>query len=87
MSVWKSKIAVTVLYSHGIIERLGLEGTLNIIQSQPPAMGRVTTHQLTLCRAPSNPALSTPRDGAPTALWAAVPVPQRPLSKKFLPNI
>jgi len=37
-------------------------------------MGRAAPHQLRLPRAPSHLALSACRDGAPTALWAAVPV-------------
>ena len=49
-----------------IIEWIGLEGTLKPIHPQCPAMGRVATHQLRLPRAPSNLALSTTRDGAPT---------------------
>ena len=35
---------------------------------------------------PSNPALSTSRDGAPTALWAAVPGHHHTLSKELPPN-
>jgi len=58
-----------------------------IIELQPPAMGRAVTHQLKLLRAPSNPALSASRDGAPQLLWAAVPGPHYPLSKEFPPNI
>jgi len=48
-----------------------LEGTLKPTQLQPSALGRAAPHQLRLPRAPSNPALSLSRDGAPTALWAA----------------
>jgi len=47
-------------------------------------MGKVANHQLRLPRAPPNLALSTFRDGAPTALWEAVPVPHYTLSKQFL---
>ena len=49
-----------------MIEWLKLEGNLEIIQLQPPAMG-AAPHQLRLPRAPSNLALSASRDGAPTA--------------------
>jgi len=35
-----------------------------------PAMGRVATHQITLPRAPSNPASNASRNGAPTAFQA-----------------
>jgi len=52
-----------------------------------PAMGRAATHHVRLPRAPSSPALSASRDGAPQLLWAAVPEPHRPLSKEFLPDI
>jgi len=52
-----------------------------------PCHGLDAHHQTRLLRAPSNLTLSTSRDGAPTALWAAVPVPHHPLSKEFLPNI
>ena len=69
------------------MEWLGLEGTLKTIQFQPPAMGRIATHQIRLPRAPSSLALSTSKDGAPTALWAAVPGPHHPLSEELLPNI
>jgi len=54
---------------------------------QPLAMGRAAPHQLRLPRAPSNLALSASRDGAQQLLWAAVPVPHRPLSEEFPPNI
>jgi len=50
-----------------MIEWLKLEGNLEIIQLQPPAMGTAATHQLRLPRTPPNPALSASRDGAPTA--------------------
>ena len=57
-----------------MIEQLGLEGTLNITQLQPPAMGWLSP-LIRLPRATSNLALSTSRDGEPAALWPAVPVP------------
>ena len=57
------------IFDHRNIEWLRLEGTLKIIQLQPPAMGRTATHQCRLSRAPSN--LDVLRDGAPTALWVA----------------
>ena len=43
--------------------------------------------QTGLPRAPSNPALSNCRDGAPTALRAAVPGPHHPLNKILPPKI
>ena len=46
---------------------LRLEGTLKIIESQPPAMGRAAPHQLRLHRTPSNLALNASRDEALTA--------------------
>jgi len=52
--------------------------------SQSLAMGRAAPHQLRLPRAPSHLALSACRDGAPTALWAAVPAPHCPLRKGIL---
>jgi len=48
-----------------------------------PCHRLVATHQLRLPRAPSNLALSTSRDGASTALWAAVPRPHLSLRKGF----
>jgi len=53
-------------------------GELKAHPVPPPAMGRAAPHQLRLPRAPSHLALSACRDGAPTALWAAVPAPHRP---------
>ena len=52
-----------------------------------PCYGLDALHQFSLHRAPSSLPLSTCRDGAPTALWAAVPAPHFPLSKEFLPSI
>jgi len=46
---------------------------------QTPAMGRFSS-QLRLLRASPTLALSTAKDGPPTALWAAVPGPHHPLS-------
>ena len=71
-----------------IIE-LGLEGTLKPTSSQSFVMGRAATHQTRLPSAPSNLALSTSRDGSPTALWAAVPEPHHLCIKDFLltPNL
>jgi len=69
-----------------IIEWLRLEGTFNCIQPQPlPWAGCPPPAQA--AQGPSNLALGTSRDGAPTALWAAVPGPHHPLSEKFSPNI
>jgi len=50
-----------------ITEWFRLEGTMKIIQFQPPTTGRDTFHQLRLPRAPSNLAFITSRDGASTA--------------------
>jgi len=44
-----------------------LEGTLKIIQFQPPAVGKVASHEVRLPRAPSNLALNTSKDGISTA--------------------
>jgi len=49
------------------MEWFGLEGTLQIIWFQPPAMGRDTFHQSRVLRAPSNLVLNTAREGAATA--------------------
>jgi len=49
------------------MERFGLEGTLQITQFHPPAMGRDPFHQPRVLRAPSNLALSPAREGAATA--------------------
>ena len=53
-------------HNHRIVERFGLEGTLQITQSHSPAMDRDPFHQPRLLQAPSNPALSTAREGAAT---------------------
>ena len=64
---------MTYFEYHRNREWFGLERTLKPIQFQPPAMGRVVTHQikaLSRPRAPSNPALNTFRDGTSTAsVW------------------
>ena len=57
-------------------------GDLKAHQLQPPATGRLHP-QIGLPRAPPSPTLSASRDGAPTALWAAVPGPHHPLGKAF----
>jgi len=69
-----------------ITEWLQLEETLKIIQSQPAAMGWVPPPAQDV-QAPSSLALGTSRDGAPTALWAAVPGPHCPLIKTFVPRV
>ena len=51
---------------------LGLKGTLKPSQLQRPVMGRVATHQTRLPRAPSNLALNTSEDGAPTAFLGSL---------------
>jgi len=73
-------------WNHRIIEWLR-EGILKILQFQFSSVPTPAPHQLRLPRAPSNLALSTSRDGVPQLLWAAVPAPHCPLSKKFPPNI
>ena len=70
-----------------VIEWLSLERSLQPTQPQPPAEGRDASQQLRPPRAPSSLALSACRDGAPTALWAAVPGPHHPLSEEFHSNI
>jgi len=52
-----------------IIERLGLEGTLKTTQAQPPIVGRVATHWISLSIAPSNLALNISQMGHPQLLW------------------
>ena len=54
-------------YDHRFVEWLSLEGTLKIIELQPPAMGWLLPHQLMQPRAPSM-ALGSSREEAPTAL-------------------
>lgn len=49
-----------------------------------PALSRAAPNQLRLPRAPCTPALSTSRNGAPTALWAAFPAPQHWVKNFFL---
>lgn len=48
-----------VSHGIGIIEWFGLEGPLKIIQFQPSAIGRDSTHEIRLPRAPSSPDLRT----------------------------
>jgi len=67
-------------------EWLRLEGTPEIIELHPqPWAGLPQTSSA--AQGPSNLALNASRDGAPTALWAAVPAPHCPLSKELPPNI
>ena len=66
------------------MERLWLEETLKIIKFQTACHGLTASHGTRLPSTPSNLALSSSRDGASTALWAAVPVPYHPLSKEFI---
>lgn len=49
------------------MEWFRLEGILEVICFHPLAMGRVAIHQIRLPRDPSNLAMNTCRDGAPTA--------------------
>lgn len=49
-----------------------------------PAISRPASYQLRLPRAPCIPVLNTSTDGAPKALWAAVPA-QHPHNKRFIP--
>ena len=52
--------------NHRIIEFLSLEGTLEIIQLQPPCCGLAAPHQVRLPKAPSNLALNASKDATPT---------------------
>lgn len=65
-SIQNKNHIILVTCSHGIIECYGLGGILKPTQPQPAAMGRATSYQLNLPRAPSNFVWSTCRDGAPT---------------------
>jgi len=47
-------------------------GDLKAHSAPTPAMGRAAPHQLRLPRAPSNLAMNTSRDGAPTACLGRV---------------
>ena len=69
-----------------ILEWLGLEGTIKSTQFQPPAMTRFANHQIRQPRIPSNPALDTSSDGAPTTLGSSA-VPHCPLSKESFPKL
>jgi len=60
-------MGLILLNHHRIIECFGLEGTLQIISFQPPAMGGDPFHQSRLLQAPSNLALNTASEGAATA--------------------
>lgn len=71
---------------HRVTERFGLEGT-----SQPPPPVPTPHHGLSAPTSsepstPCNPALSASSVGAPAALCAAVPAPQRSLREEFLPT-
>ena len=69
-----------------IIEWLRLEGTFNCIQPQPlPWAGCPPPPQAAL--GPIQPGLGHLQDGAPTALWAAVPGPYHSPSEEFPPSI
>jgi len=52
---------------HRITDWFGLEGTLKIIWSNPPAMGRDPFHQPEVLPAPSSLALNPAREGPATA--------------------
>ena len=53
--------------NHGIIQWLGLEGILKMIQFQTYCRGLISTHQLRLPRTSSNLTFNNSRDGASTA--------------------
>jgi len=53
--------------NHTYTDWLGLEGTLQITQFHPPALGRDPFHQPRLPQALSNLALNPAREGAATA--------------------
>lgn len=59
-------------WDHRTIAWLGLEGAIKPIQSDALLWAELPA---TSSGCPSNPALSAFSDKAPTALWAAVPVP------------
>ena len=62
-----------------------MEGTLKPTHSPtPPWAGCPPPAQA--AQGPPNPAMSACRDGAPTALWAAVPGHHHTLSKELPPN-
>jgi len=66
---------------------VGLEGPLQPTQPQPlPWAGCPPPAEA--AQGPTQPGLSTSRDGAPTLLWAAVPGPRHPSSpsKEFPPR-
>ena len=65
-----------------ITELFGLKENIKSIQTNPLLWAGCPPPRQA-AQGPSNPALSTSRDGAPTALWAAVPRPPCPLSKEF----
>ena len=67
---------VILVNFHRIIEWPGLKRTTMIIQFQPPAMCRVTKHQIRLPRATSSLALSASREGASTTSLGFVVDPQ-----------
>ena len=56
---------------HSITKWFGLEGILQTVGSNPPAMGRDPFHWIRLPQAPSNLALDTAGRGQPQLLWAA----------------
>ena len=70
-----------------VIEWLGLEKTLKIIELQPPAVGRVAIHEIRLPGAPANLVLNTSRDGAPTALLGNLFQCLTALGTEFPPNM
>lgn len=63
---------------------VGLEGTSHPTRPTPAVGWLLPTSSG--CPVPPNPASSSCRDGAPTALRAAVSGPHCPLSKAFLPD-
>ena len=71
-----SSVPQTLISNHRPTDWFGVKGMLKPSQFHPHAVGRAAPHQLGLPRAPSNLASSASLDGAPTALRAAVPLPE-----------
>ena len=66
-NIWSVYTGRYRMYNHRITGWFGLEGTLQITQFHPPALGRDPFHQPRLLQAPSNLALNPARERAATA--------------------
>ena len=71
--------------NHRIIEWLGLKETFKIIQFQPPVIGKDTSLQTKLLKAPSS--LCLKGGGIHNLTGKPAPVSHPPHSKEFLPDI